>query len=277
MNKQMVLKKFPIIKRIRSAQIKSLFYFKMYLDQNQYSQEIAKDTFQYQMPVFQDKMINTETGFPMEYQYNKVFNLKLAGDKINHLLIKPNETFSFYMAIKGAEKKQKYKEGLTLIDGKMEFVSGGGLCQLSNLLFQVFLNSPLTIIERHTHRIKDFPDPIPDSLKGVDATIAEGLLDLKVRNDTDNTFQIVIKFDEENLYCNLCTKEKVFISYHIQNRNLKYIRHLNKTYEIVDVYRQEMKDSKMIKEEKLYTNKTQIGYQLPSNIEILESEDEDNE
>lgn len=270
MNKQEIVRKFPIIRKIRKKQIRQCFYLKMYLDKNKYSKTMQEKEFPYAMQTFKDRMINTQTGFPIEYQYNKVFNLKLAGSKIDNLLIKPQETFSFYMAVKDAEKKEKYKKGLTLVDGKIQFVEGGGLCQISNLLFQVFLNSPLTIVERHTHKIKDFPDPMEDALKGIDATVAEGFSDLKVRNDTDNTFQISITFDDEYIYGKLLTENEIKSEYKIKNKNLKYIRKSDKVYEQVDIYRQEIKDLEVVKEEKLYTNITQIGYSLPKEIEIEE-------
>lgn len=272
MNKQDIIKRFPILKKIRKKQKVLFFYLKMYLDKNKYCKKILNEKLQFSMEEFKDRMINPQTGFPIEYQYNKVFNLKLASKKINNLLIRPNETFSFYMSLKDADKKEKYKKGLSLVDGKIEFVEGGGLCQLSNLLFQIFLNSPLTIVERHTHEIKDFPDNIPDSLKGIDATIAQGYLDLKVKNETDKTYQLSIRFDDEYIYGRLLTENELEYTYKIINKNLKYIKQGNKIYEEVDVYRQEIKDLKVIKEEKLYTNKTRIEYKLPEDIKILESE-----
>ncbi len=251
-----------IIRKIRKKQIILLFYLKMYLDKNKYSKEIVEEELMYSMPKFKEKLLNYKTGFPIEYQYNKVFNLKLASKKINHLLIKPNETFSFYMLVKDADKKEKYKKGLICVKNRIEFVEGGGMCALSNLLFKVFLNSPLTIVERHTHKIKEFPDSIENDLKGIDATIAEGFLDLKVRNDTNNTFQIVIKFDDDYMYCNLQSDKEVENEYVVKNKNLIYTKNSDEIYEQVEVYRQEVKNFKLIKEEKLYTNITQIGYEI---------------
>ena len=49
------------------------------------------------------------------------------------------------------------------------------------------LHTPLTLTERHGHQVKDFPEPPSDAPLGVDATVAEGWLDLRVRNDTEVT------------------------------------------------------------------------------------------
>lgn len=272
MNKQLLKKKFPFLIKVRKKQINFCFYSKMYLDKNKYCKKIINEELPYSLQQFKDKIINPETGFPIEYQYNKAFNVQLASKKINHLIIKPNETFSFYMSIHGADKNNKYKKGLSLVNGEIKYIEGGGMCQLSNLLFQMFLHSPLMIVERHTHEIKDFPDAMQDALKGIDATIAEGFLDLKVKNCTNNIFQICISFDDKYIYGELKAKNKLDYEYKIINRNLRYTKENNKIYEYVDIYRQEVQDNGATIEKRLYTNKTEIAYKLPEYVNI-ESEE----
>ena len=63
-------------------------------------------------------MINEGSGFPLKYQYNKVHNLKLAAKKIDGLLIRPGETFSFWKAAKDADRDAPYLDGLSLVNGK---------------------------------------------------------------------------------------------------------------------------------------------------------------
>lgn len=111
-----------------------------------------------------------------------------------------------------------------MIDGKLQTAPGGGLCQMSNLLFWIFLHTPLTIIERHGHAIKDFPEPPSDAPIGVDATVSEGGLDLKVKNETDFTFQINIWFDEKNINGCICTDIDTGLAYNITNGSQKYYR-----------------------------------------------------
>ena len=49
-------------------------------------------------------------------------------------------------------------------------------------------------------RVKSFPNPDKSSLEGIDATISSGWLDLKVKNETNNIYQIDISFDEDYMY-----------------------------------------------------------------------------
>lgn len=59
MNKQVLITRFPVLRKIRKKQIKLFFYLKMFLDKNKYSKKIANKSLPYSMPEFKDKMINT--------------------------------------------------------------------------------------------------------------------------------------------------------------------------------------------------------------------------
>lgn len=184
-------------------------------------------------------------------------------------MIKPQETFSFYWLVRNADKKEPYKDGLNLVDGKIVGSYGGGLCQLSNLLFWCFLHTPLTIIERHGHAVESFPSTTEDLPKGTDATVSEGWCDLQVRNDTDNTFQIEIAFDESNIYGRIYAAESDSKEYSIYNPPVTYFRRNGKTFQIAEIWRsQTEKISGKTTNHRLYTNECEITYPLPDGTEI---------
>lgn len=183
---------FPFLLPLRKWQRKKLFYLKMRFDKNQYAKDIKTDIMPHTIFETSSLMLNRSNGFDMKFQMNKVHNLKLVANTLNHLVIRPNETFSFWQLIRYADRHQPYKDGLNLVDGKIVGSYGGGLCQLSNMLFWMFLHTPMTIIERHGHAVESFPSTTEDLPCGTDATINEGWLDLKVKNDTDSSFQIAM-------------------------------------------------------------------------------------
>ena len=216
-------------------------------------------------------MVNQSSGYDIQYQYNKVHNLKLAGKAINKVLIRPKETFSFYWLVRNADKKEPYKDGLNLVDWKIIGSYGGGLCQLSNLLFWCFLHTPLTIVERHGHAVESFPSTTEDLPKGTDATVSEGWCDLQVRNDTDNTFQIEVAFDESNIYGRIYTAEPVTKEYSIYNSSVTYVRQNGKIFQMAEVCRTETDTiSGKTMKHLLYTNKCEITYLLPEGMEVQE-------
>lgn len=138
------------------------FYTGMRLDRNQYAEAKFEILLPYQLFETSCPLYNQETGFDMVYQENKVFNLKLAAATLDRVVIRSNETFFFWKLVWYADRNIPYKDGLTVIDGKLTTAPGGGMCQMSNLLFWMFLHTPLTVVERHGHDIKDFPEPPSD-------------------------------------------------------------------------------------------------------------------
>ena len=90
-------------------------------------------------------------GEEMEWQKNKVINLRLAVARLDGLLLQPGETFSYWRMIGKPTRKKGYREGMVLFLGRIGSDVGGGLCQLSNLIFWMTLHTPLTVTERYRH------------------------------------------------------------------------------------------------------------------------------
>lgn len=98
----------------------------MRLDKNHYADTISDELLPNKIFETSALMVNQSSGYDIQYQYNKVHNLKLAGKAINKVLIRPKETFSFYWLVRNADKKEPYKDGLNLVDGKIIGSYGGG-------------------------------------------------------------------------------------------------------------------------------------------------------
>ena len=263
---------FPWLLPLRRWQRRFCFYAKMGWDGIPYAtcrerQELPYPLFETSCPMY-----NRETGFDMVYQENKVFNLKLAAATLDHLLIRPGETFSFWRLVRYADRDTPYREGLAEVDGKLTVLKGGGLCQLSNLLCWMFLHTPLTLPERHGHQVKDFPEPPSDAPLGVDATVAEGWLDLRVRNDTEVTFQIAISFDQAHITGRVYTARDLGLTYEAINENLVYYRQNGRVYEGVDVVQRAIDTSSgiCVSTRRMYRNQCEIGYRLPAGTVVQE-------
>lgn len=243
----------------------------MILDKNKYSKKFG-GKLPYEIATTRTLMINENSGMDIIYQKNKVHNLKIASNTINKILIYPGEVFSLCRLLRKSRKYGKYKDGLVLVGDNIIPSKGGGLCHLSNLLHYLFLMSPLTVIERHGHRIKSMPNPDKDSIDGIDATINSGWLDLKVKNNTKNTYQIIIDFDDKYMYGKILSNAKPEVSYKIINSNLKYIKKNKKTYESVSVVRIERnkKTNEITSSEKLYDEVVEITYNLPNETKYEE-------
>lgn len=71
----------------------------------------------------------------MVYQRNKVTNLRLAVDRLDGLVLQPGGVFSYWKRIGRPTYRKGYLDGMILKGGRVCYGCGGGLCQLSNLIF----------------------------------------------------------------------------------------------------------------------------------------------
>ena len=169
----------------------------------------------------------------MYLQYNKIVNLKLARGKVNLLTLRPGETFSYWYAIGKPTKRKGYLKGMILHNGTFKAGTGGGLCQLSNLIFWMAAHTPLTIVERHRHGYDVFPDADRTQPFGSGATCFYNYGDLMLRNDTERTYQLSVEVTDDALRgAWLCDTQpdytyEVYEKDHIMRRELwgGYSRH----------------------------------------------------
>lgn len=155
----------------------------------------------------------------MQLQINKRTNLELAIKHLDGIVINPGETFSIWKNVGRPTKRKGYLEGLVLKQGKIGRDTGGGLCQLGNLLFWIFAHSPLKITERYRHGFDVFPGVNRKVPFGAGATLSYNHIDLQVYNSTGNSFFLNLWLDETHLHGKLCSDFKNDIEYSIEERN----------------------------------------------------------
>jgi vancomycin resistance protein VanW len=135
----------------------------------------------------------------MRLQYNKVTNLKIAVSRLDGVTLFPGETFSYWRCIGRPTRQKGYLDGMILRNGKLASAVGGGLCQLSNLIYWMALHTPLTVTERHRHGYDVFPDDNRTQPFGSGATCFYNYGDLTLYNGTDAVFQLRLEVTETEL------------------------------------------------------------------------------
>ncbi len=104
-------------------------------DGNRYARRQAEERLPYIQYECTQGLINPDSGYDIQYQYNKAHNLKVVSRRMQQLIIEPGEVFSFWQLARGADHDDPYRPGLGLHDGKIVPVHGGGLCFMSELLY----------------------------------------------------------------------------------------------------------------------------------------------
>lgn len=124
----------------------------------------------------------------------KIHNLRLAVKKLDGLEIPANEVFSFWKHVGKTTRAGGYVAGRELREGCIIPNVGGGLCQISNALYDAALKANFEIVERHAHT-----QIVPGSLaeQGRDATVFWNYVDLRFKST--NAFRIEAALDAKTL------------------------------------------------------------------------------
>ncbi|ANE45602.1 vancomycin resistance protein [Paenibacillus swuensis] len=155
----------------------------------------------------------------MWLQHNKVINLKLALQQLNGVNIQPGETFSYWKMIGRPSRAKGYVDGMVLFYGSFKPGVGGGLCQLSNMIYWMTLHTPLTVTERHRHSYDVFPDAGRTQPFGSGATCAYNYLDLQIRNDTGMPYRLNLSIVNDELRGQWSTAEPPLHTYEIYEKD----------------------------------------------------------
>ncbi len=127
----------------------------------------------------------------------KVHNLRLGATRVEKFHIYPNQLFSFWKAVGTPTTQNGFQDSRGIVGGKLELQSGGGLCQLSGLIYQMSLMAGLKIVERHNHSLDIYSEDERFTPLGSDATVVYAYKDLRIINSSDSpiSFQFEISDD----------------------------------------------------------------------------------
>ncbi len=116
------------------------------------------------------------------HQFGKVENLRQAARRFDRTAIPADAIFSFWRQLGRPSARRGFVAGRMLKEGCLVASTGGGLCQLSNALFDVALKAGAGIVERHAHSRR-----VPGSAAqlGRDATVAWNYVDFRFKAPQD--------------------------------------------------------------------------------------------
>ncbi|MBU4350381.1 VanW family protein, partial [bacterium] len=179
-----------------------------------------------------------------------IYNIRLASEVINGILVKPQEIFSFNKYVGPAEKADGYKESTIIANGVFVNGYGGGICQVSSTLYNAALLANLPIVERYNHTVYgEVTKYVP---LGQDAAIFYGFKDLRFKNNSDHTIVIFSKVFKDILQVNIFGGNEDKAEVEIISKDKKVIN-----YQII-----REKDSKLEAGQKIVVQEGVPGYQI---------------
>ncbi|MCD4707732.1 MAG: VanW family protein [Candidatus Sabulitectum sp.] len=197
-------------------------------------------------------------------QKNKVQSLRIAASLIDGVVIHPEEVFSFWRLVGRPVRRRGFMPGLQLSFGKMTSMVGGGLCQLTNLLHWMILQTPLSVTERHRHSFDPFPDYRRTVPFGTGATVFYNYLDFAFRNDSSLRFQMKVWVEDEFLRGEIRCEKELPVSYSIVERNHRFVMENGKVYRENELWRIETaaRTSGIVSRKFLFRNHVEVLYDV---------------
>lgn len=111
---------------------------------------------------------------------NRGKNVANATSRINGTVLMPGDVMSASDTMGSRNAANGYFEAGSYLNGETVETYGGGVCQVSTTLYNAVILAELEITERSSHSmVVDYVKP------SMDAAISEGVLDLKIKNNTE--------------------------------------------------------------------------------------------
>lgn len=144
-----------------------------------------KTTNQIGTEAFPDLLATYSTTFSTK-NVNRTTNIRLASNKVNGVVLLPQEQFSYNKVVGQRTQAAGYKTAAVYVGGKVEEGIGGGICQVSSTLYNTALRANLEIVKRYNHRFATGYVPL-----STDATVSWGGPEFIFKNSRKYPIKIV--------------------------------------------------------------------------------------
>lgn len=118
-------------------------------------------------------------------------NAKKAADYLNGAVVPPGEEFSYNRRIGERTKERGFVEAPVIYGSKMVPGLGGGICEISSMLYNLCLQSGLSVLERSPHSLL-----VPYVPGGLDAAVSWGSIDFRFENSYEVPVVLLAGYDD---------------------------------------------------------------------------------
>lgn len=174
---------------------------KTYKGEHEYTLPVGKIVAQNKFDINEIKDLVQISTFTTTFDRGKVNrsdNLRVASKTIDGVVIPDGGVFSFNTIVGTRDESTGYKEAMVILQGMFKPGIGGGICQVSSTLYNLFLTANLPIVERHNHSLTVAYVP-----PGLDATVSYPVYDLRVKNNTGGPMVVRIYIQGNKLVSQL--------------------------------------------------------------------------
>lgn len=223
----------------------------------------AADGFGFEVAAHRTPIFRELAGVDRRLQENKAVNLAIATERLDGCVLRPGQRISFWRLVGRPTSGRGFKEGVVLRQGLVGEAVGGGLCQMTNLLYWMTVHSPLTVVERWRHTYDVFPDNGRTQPFGSGATCSWPVLDLQIENRTDATFRLSLAVERTDLVGAWTSDQSPLHTYEVYETEHKMTNDLPGVYTRRNVLRRRVLDleGNEVDDELLAVNVGRLMYQ----------------
>lgn len=243
-------------KEILKRHIKNFFGYK------NYAKTIQNEKLPNVVSSYNSNLIKRAKGIDITLQENKAVNIELACKKINGVVIRPGEIFSFWKMVGKTSKRKGYKAGRILVNNKLVPGIGGGICNLGNTIHLLVLHSPLEVVEFHSHSDALAPDGEKRIPFSAGTSVSYNYIDYRFRNNTDQNIQLLLWCENEKLYGELRSEKEFPYKFELTEEEHHFSKKNDKYYRFSKIYKNTyLKTSgKVIEKTLVLDNQSEVMY-----------------
>ncbi|MBR6101014.1 MAG: VanW family protein [Ruminococcus sp.] len=207
-------------------------------------------------------IVKTGPGIDPVLQENKAVNIRLAGGRMNGLIIHPGEEFSFWKTVGSITKKKGYKDGRIIFQNKLIPGPGGGLCNLSNTVHLLVLDSPLEVTEFHTHSDALAPDGEKRVPMSAGTSVYYNYIDFRFKNNTDQDVQLCIWTKDGKLYGELRSERPFPYTFGISEEGHHFRKEGDKYFRVSRIYKDtyDKETGELIDKQLIWDNHSEVMF-----------------
>ncbi len=237
-------------------------HIKNLLDKERFAKTVQKNKLPNVVWQHSSNMIKRAPGVNLAHQFNKAVNIDLASRKINGIVIRPGEVFSFWKAVGKTTKRKGYKEGRIIRGNKLVAGVGGGLCNLANTIHLLVLHSPLQVTEFHKHSDALAPDEGKRVPFSAGTSVCYNHIDYRFKNTTNQNIQLFTWVDEEMLYAEIRSEHPFEIKYELFEEDHHFKQEKGKFYRNSKIYRNciDKETNEILEKELIHINHSEVMF-----------------
>ena len=231
-----------------------------------FATDFQKEKLTYVVSERSSNMIKRAEGVDLASQFNKAKNIELACQKLNGLVIKPGEVFSFWKVVGKISEKKGYKAGRVIERNKLILGIGGGICNLANTINLLVIHSPLLITEFHTHSDALAPDETGRIPLNAGTSVSYNHIDYRFKNTTNQSFQLMLWCEGKVLHAALRSERELPYTYDILEENHHFTKEKEKFYRISKIYKATLSKTSgdMVEKTLIWDNHSEVMFDYGS-------------